>query len=267
MEAATSANVEMERSMENRLSVGRTMQTLLLSPDQPLLTTLSAVLHGLNVEAEAACSKERALELVRNGQYDVIVLDWHGGRSAYEILDAIDRSQACCDTVLVGVVAESVEMRQAFAAGVHFLIHKPASVVQIERCLRVAYGSSVGKRRKRHREAVSVAASVRTRKQASAEAVVVNLSETGVGLRLQAADESEGASVAAGEEIDLNFNLPDLEMPVQAKGRVIWTTPSHCGIRFTSMVEGGQLLLERWLSACVERSREKLRARPQEVCA
>ena len=253
--------------MENTLSVGRTMQTLLLSPDQPFLTTLCAVLHDLSVESEAACSQESALELVRKGQYDVIVLDWQGGGSAYDVLDAIDRSEAYCDTILVGVVAQPDEMRQAFAAGFHFLIHKPASAVQIERCLRVAYGSSVGKRRKRYREAVSVAASVRTRTQASAQSMLVNLSQTGAGMRLQAAYESEGASVAAGEEIDLNFNLPDLELPVKAKGRVIWTTPSHCGIRFTGMVEGGQLLLERWLSACVERSRKKLRARPQVVCA
>ena len=45
------------------------------------------------------------------------------------------KNQEC---VLVAIMRDLLDLRQAFAAGVHFLIHKPASAVQIERCLRAA---------------------------------------------------------------------------------------------------------------------------------
>ena len=56
-----------------------------------------------------------------------------------DFLCAVRRSKLDQDCVLVAIVRDLLDLRQAFAAGVHFLIHKPASVVQIERCLRAAY--------------------------------------------------------------------------------------------------------------------------------
>jgi hypothetical protein len=40
-----------------------------------------------------------------------------------------------------------LDLRQAFAAGVHFLLHQPASAVQIECGLRAAYCAMVVRRR------------------------------------------------------------------------------------------------------------------------
>jgi hypothetical protein len=63
------------------------------------------------------------------------------------------KNQEC---VLVAIMRDLLDLRQAFAAGVHFLIQKPASAVQIERCLPAAYCATVVRRRKQHREPVRI---------------------------------------------------------------------------------------------------------------
>jgi hypothetical protein len=81
---------------------------------------------------------------------------------------------------------------------VHLLIHKPASAVQIERCLRAAYSATVARRRKHHREPVALLASVSSRTEPFGEVAVVNLSEGGAKLRTSVQDFVAGSHWAPG---------------------------------------------------------------------
>lgn len=83
----------------------------------------------------------------------------------------------------MAIMRDLLDLRQAFAAGVHSLIHKPTSSVQMERCLRAAYCATVARRRKQHRELVRILATVSTPMQPFTEAIIVNLSEGGLGLQ------------------------------------------------------------------------------------
>ena len=167
----------------------------------------------------------------------------------------------------MAIVRDLLDLRQAFAAGVHFLIHKPPSAIQIERCLRAAYSATVARRRKQHREGVNLPASVSTRNRPYAEVTVVNLSEGGVGIKLQRGDGRVPASLTSGEELDLHFALPQSEATLCVSGKVAWTTAEHAGIHFTAMPDGDRLLLESWLTDCVERSLAELCERLQGACA
>ncbi len=149
-------------------------------------------------------------------------MDWREIDNLAEFLGAVGRSKLNQECVLVAIVRDLLDLRQAFAAGVHFLIHKPASVVQIERCLRAAYYATVVRRRKQHREPVNILTMVRTRTQPFAEATVLNLSEGGVGLRTSSDDQVAGVHLSAGEEVDLRFPLPDTGDMLHATGTVVW---------------------------------------------
>src|SRR5579864_2697337 len=118
----------------------------------------------------------------------------------------------------------------------------------------MAYAAALARRRKQHREPVNMVALVRTRSQACSAAMVVNLSDSGVGLRLQAEADSVVAYLSAGEEVDLRFTLPETEKTLETTGTVIWTSASHCGIRFTHLHDREQHFLHQWMTACVERS-------------
>jgi len=240
------------------------MHTLLLCADAQFLGTTRNVLRQLSVMPQIVATSEAALSLIQNQPFDLILVDWREIDNLADFLGAVRRSKLNCDCVLVAIVHDLLDLKQAFAAGVHFLIHKPASVLQIERCLRAAYCATVARRRKQHREPVNIVATVSTRTRPYAEATIVNLSEGGVGLLLQ---EGTCALPRTGEEVDLRFMLPDTEETLHPTGIVVWSTTSHCGIRFTSVPKVDRSILEHWLTDCVERCLSELCERLREACA
>jgi CheY-like chemotaxis protein len=205
--------------------------------------------------------------MIHAHEFDVIVVDWREIDNLAEFLSAVRHSKQNQDCVLVAIVRDLLDLRQAFAAGVHFLIHKPASAVQIERCLRAAYNITVARRRKHHREPVEILASVGLRTQAFGEAIVVNLSECGAKLRTSVQDFVAGVSLSAGDDVNLRFALPGTDEMLDIACTVIWATVDACGVRFRYIPETQRATLQQWLTECVERSISRMCERIRIACA
>ena len=243
------------------------MHTLLLCDDVQFLGITRKVLKELRVTPEIVSSSEAALALIQGHEFDAIVVDWREIDNLADFLGAVRRSKLNQECVLVAIVRDLLDLRQAFAAGVHFLIHKPASAMQIERCLRAAYCATVARRRKQHREPVEILASLSTRTQPLAEATVVNLSEGGAALIPARQDSVAGLSLSAGDEVNLRFALPESGDLLDVAGTVMWKTAKGCGVRFRYIPEDQRLALEQWLTVCVERSLAEMCERLRAVCA
>src|SRR5215470_10478554 len=153
-------------------------------------------------------------------EFETIVIDWREIDDLAEFLCAFRRSNRNRDSILVAIVRDLLDLRQAFAAGVHFLIHKPASALQIERCLRAAYCAIVARRRKHHREPVKIATSVSTRNLPLAQAVILNLGEGGAGLRMSTHPGLVGPRLSVGDQVTLNS--PCLELPILYTAPAWW---------------------------------------------
>ncbi len=104
------------------------MHTLLLCSDVPFLGTTRGVLSQFHVTPKVVGGCDEALTLIQEHEFDLIVVDWREILSLGEFLCAVRRSKLNQECVLVAIVRD---LRQAFAAGVHFLIHKPPSTIQI----------------------------------------------------------------------------------------------------------------------------------------
>jgi len=253
--------------MENIRKSRLEMHTLMLCSDVQFMGITRSVLNQLQVTPRIVGSSDEAIASIETNTFDVIVVDWRAIDSLAEFLCAVRGSKLNQDCVLVAIVRDLLDLRQAFSAGVHFLIHKPASAVQIERCLRAAYSAMVARRRKHHREPVVILASVSSRTRPIGEATVVNLSEGGVKLRTGAQDFVSGVSLSAGEEVELRFALPESGEMLDMAGTVVWTTVDACGVRFRYIPESQRAALQQWLTACVERSVSRICERIREVCA
>ena len=253
--------------MANIVRTGMPVHTLILCSDIAFVGTMRGVLRELNAVPKNVRTCDEAMDLVRSEAFDVVLVDWREIDNLGEFLGGLHRSEQNADCVLIAIVRDLLDLRQAFAAGVHFLIHKPASAVQIERCLRAAYCATVARRRKQHREPVQILASVVSRTQPFGEAMVTNLSEGGLGLKTSTQSFVAGVSVSAGEEVDLRFQLPDVDAMLQVTGIVVWTTATHCGIRFRYLPEDGRAALDQWLTQCVERSLAEVCERVRDACA
>jgi hypothetical protein len=93
---------------------------------------------------------------IQEHENDVVIVDWREIENLGDFLCALRNAKLNQGSVLVEIMRDLLDLRQAFAAGVHFPLHKPASAVQIERGLRAAYCAMVVRRPKQHREPVSI---------------------------------------------------------------------------------------------------------------
>ena len=257
----------LERIPESAPKSTLSMQTLLLCADIPFLGITRSVLQQLQVTPRIVNTSAAALAMVQAHEFDVIIVDWREIDNLADFLCAVRRSKHNQDCVLVAIVRDLLDLKQAFAAGVHFLIHKPASAVQIERCLRAAYSATVARRRKQHRERVKIVASVSTHAHPLFEATVVNLSEGGVGVEINPRVFISGVLPSNGEEISLRFALPGSGEMLDISGVVVWTTVWTFGVKFSYIPEMQRQALDRWLTECVERSLAELSERIRAACA
>jgi CheY-like chemotaxis protein len=252
-------------------SIKLPMRTLLLCNDVQFLGTTRGVLSRLQVAPRVVSNCQRALSELADREFEVIVVDWREIENLGEFLSEVRRSHRNHESVLVAIVRDLLDLRQAFAAGVHFLIHKPASTLQIERCMHAAYGATVVRRRKHHRETVKIPAIASTRDYPYGEATIVNLSEGGAGVLLNSAGPENDARTAfhvrVAEDIDLQFALPGIEGTIHSTGQVMWAGDDAVGIRFTSIPTSDRSLFQSWLTECVERWLTELQERLRAVCA
>lgn len=254
-------------SPENGLMTKLEMPTLLLCADVPFLGITRNVLHQLEVTPRIVNTSAAALAMIQVHEFDTIIVDWREIDNLADFLCAVRRSKLNQDCVLVAIVRDLLDLKQAFAAGVHFLIHKPASALQIERCLRAAYSATVVRRRRQHREPVKIVASISTHSHPLLEAVLVNLSEGGAGIVTNPNDFGTAAFPATGEEVEMRFALPDNGEILDVSGIVVWTTAGACGVKFSYIPEAQRSALEHWLTECVERSLAELCEKIRAACA
>jgi CheY-like chemotaxis protein len=252
-------------------SIKLPIRTLLLCNDVQFLGTTRGVLNRMRVTPKVVGNCQWALKELAEQEFEVIVVDWREIDNLGEFLREVRRSKNNHESVLVAIVRDLLDLRQAFAAGVHFLIHKPASTLQIERCMRAAYAATVVRRRKHHRETVRIPAIAGTRDYPYGEVTIVNLSEGGAGVLLRGGGLEDDARTAfyvrVAEDVDLRFALPDSEAMIHCSGQVIWSAANAAGIRFTSIPESDRFLFESWLTECVERSLTEMLERLRAVCA
>jgi len=252
---------------QNNAKTRLEMHTLLLCADMSFLGITRSVLRDLQVTPRVVNTSSAALAMIQAHEFETIIVDWREIDNLAEFLCAVRRSKLNQDCVLVAIVRDLLDLRQAFAAGVHFLIHKPASAVQFERCLRAAYNATVARRRKQHRETVAISASVCTRLRPLFEATLVNLSEGGGAVEINPRVFLAGTIPSVGDEIDLRFALPGTAEILDVKARVVWSTVWKFGVQFSYIPDAQRASLERWLTECVERWLAQLCEKIRAACA
>jgi CheY-like chemotaxis protein len=244
------------------------MRALLLCKDVQFLGVTRNVLSQLEAAAEIVDEAGHALRIATTAKHDVVIVDWRQIDDPAEFFLALRRAPASHDSVLVAITRDLLDARQAFTAGVHFLIHKPASAVQIERCLRTAFLASIARRRKVFRAPVTLAATLNVREWANLPATIVNLGEGGAGLRLASAEENPSIRPMAGDFVSLAFALPSMDASFEIMGRVVWSTAAgDLGIQFAWIADAEREKLEAWLTQQLVLSVAALRAELAVVCA
>lgn len=240
------------------------INALILCDDSHFLGTLERVFARLGVRSERAADYAAALTELEQRKIDTVVVDWQEITNLGEFLETVRQSKMNKECLLIGIASDLLDLRQAFSAGVQFLIHKPASVVQIARCLQAAHSSVIVKRRKLHREPVRIAATLHTRSLPLLGAMIVNLGSQGAGLKLNLTGCKNSARLSAGDEIDLSFTSPGSWRTISATGTAVWVNAQgDAGVRFEYIGAAEKVKLEQWLGERFDNAVAALRGRMQ----
>lgn len=224
------------------------IDALILCEDTHFLLSLERVLGKLGVRSERTPDYASALTTLEQRKIDTLVVDWREIADLGEFLQTVRKSKMNKECLLIGIASDLLDLRQAFSAGLQYLIHKPASVVQIARCLQAAHSAVIVKRRKQHREPVRIAATLHTRSAPLLGAMIVNLGAQGAGLKLNTTGCKNSALLSAGDDVDLSFVSPASWRTVSACGKAVWVnSQGDAGVRFEYIPAAEKTKLEQWL--------------------
>jgi CheY-like chemotaxis protein len=262
------------------------MNVLMYCQDNLFLPTMNRVLTRLGWQTNVTADYNSALALITEKRLDVVVIDWQEVVNLGEFLERIRNSRMNREAIQVVIARDLMDMRQAFSAGVQFLIHKPASVVQIAGCLEAMQGAVLKQRRRGHREPVRISAAVTMRNCDLLDAMIVNLSNDGLGLMLNPCACKVSAELSAGSEIEFAFRLPETRELIVGSGVIAWMNrddsasvqlgeakagipgrESNAGVQFQCISETDLQNVERWVAERFDRFVARLRESLKTGCA
>ncbi len=99
---------------------------ILVADDDPLMRTLMAITLGAVADVVEAADGGEALHLLREGQFDLLLLDWDmPGASGLEVLKTMRREGSNTPTIMVTGKNEREYVIQAVQAGAFDYLIKP----------------------------------------------------------------------------------------------------------------------------------------------
>ena len=146
--------------------------------------------------------------------------------------------------MLVIAVATSGDMNQAASAGgASFIVERPLLPKRIRDLVRAAYGRMLRDGQTYFRMAVELPVSIRRVSGTILQCTTLNLSQRGMAIT-----SSTPLGVPAGEQINIGFAIPNTDIFVSAKGKVIWDDKhGKTGITFECTCPSVEARFFNWL--------------------
>ncbi|HUK24371.1 MAG TPA: PilZ domain-containing protein [Terriglobales bacterium] len=214
---------------------------LVVSTDSAATAVLSPVLAGFGMAVECCGYAEAAGHLAEQ-KFDAVVLDFDQPQPAALTLQNAGKASSRTP-VAVALLTDKTQVRSVFGSGANFVLYKPISPEQAQASLRAATALIKRERRRALRVPVQVPVRLRVLKGPETEGILLDVSET--GLEVLAAQP-----LCPSAAIDLQFALPRVQAPIQARSEVVWANPNgQSGLRFVSLPDAARNTLQTWVRA------------------
>jgi hypothetical protein len=147
--------------------------------------------------------------------------------------------------VTFAISSNGGEATAAFRRESGFVFERPLSTESIRSTLKPAFELILRERRRYFRCPLSIPVSVRRRTMPDVRCCCVNISEGGMAV-------STSVPLSPGEDVQVQFTLPDHKEPFLAESRICWLKTGHLGVLFVSFSQGHKSELQGWLSQKLE---------------
>jgi CheY-like chemotaxis protein len=216
------------------------LNALLMCRDQESLQVLAAALDELEIEQEVCLSAPEAMELLLQGHYSALVLDFDLPAAA-QVARMARMAAPQRRPVVFAMIGALTGVAATFEAGANFVIYKPLALEQVTRSLRAGRGFMQPDRRRSLRQALETLVYLQFG-IAALPAIVLDLNEQ--GLALQAAE-----ALPAVPEVPFRFVLPGTNCTVEGAGEMIWADDEgRVGMLFSHLTPASRRSLKNWLN-------------------
>src|SRR5438874_10966628 len=215
------------------------LNALLMCRDQQSLRVLRSALDVLDIEQEACASAPDAMELMTQGYYSALVLDFDLPNAALAAKMA-RLAPAQRRPVVFAMIGALTEIAAAFQAGANFVVYKPLVLEQVLRSLRAGKAFMRADRRRSPRQKLETLVYLQFG-IAAMPAMVLDLNEQGISLQ-------SPEPLPPVQEVPLRFVLPGTSNMVEGTGEVIWTDEhGRAGVLFSRLTAASRKHLKQWL--------------------
>jgi CheY-like chemotaxis protein len=217
---------------------------LLVSADPFTIQHFSHALQELSISPDVCQEVPTAVGLLNRRKFDAVIVDLQLGEQSGLILDEARISPAN-QTAVTFVISSGDAEGTAFRKRSEFVFERPISEESIRSTLKPAYGLILRERRRYFRCPVSVPVTILRQGMPEVHCHSVNLSEGGMAV-------STFVPLVAGEDVQVQFTLPDQERALSAASKICWLKSGRLGVRFVSLSKECKSELQGWLSGKLE---------------
>jgi CheY-like chemotaxis protein len=218
---------------------------LLVSADPATIKQFSHALQQLSLSPDVCQEVPAAIRLLNLKKFDAVIVDLQMGEQSGVILDEVRLSPSNRTAVTFAIGGSDTGATAAFRKRSSFVFERPLSKESIRRTLKPAFGLILREQRRYFRCPLSIPVSIRTREMPEVRCRSVNISEGGMAV-------STLVPLSPGEEVQVEFTLPDHKIPFLAESRICWGKTGHLGVRFVSLSLERKSELQDWLARKLE---------------
>ena len=216
-----------------------TLSSMVVSRDLQEVSVLECILGGLHIGVDVESEPERARAKLAKSKIDALIIDFDLTGAA-GFLNGLQNGSIHNAVPLI-IVSGSSSRRNLESKGASFIFEKPISVEQAVHTLSAARNMILDERLRYHREALDVPVSLTYATKSRQRAHLMNLSQGGIGVRLQRPHETRGP-------VKVSFMLPSTKLAIKFVGEVAWKDKrGNAGIRFTEAEPRTKRQLRLWL--------------------
>jgi CheY-like chemotaxis protein len=203
---------------------------------------LQPALQKLSIDVEACGGARSGQEILNTEKFDAVLVDCDDVQGALGVLESLRKSASNKNSVIFAIVNGATSTQQAFKMGANFVLQKPISMVNANRCLGAAINFMIRERRRYFRHPVELPATITFSEGDKLKARVTNISEGGMAIFFRGHLPKGGVST-------VNFQLTGVATLLEPKVQIAWMDDSgRAGLRFIDMPRESHEQLNLWLA-------------------
>jgi CheY-like chemotaxis protein len=218
---------------------------LLVSADPITIEQFNHALQELSISPDVCQEAPASIRLLNCRKYDAVIVDLQLGEQSGRVLDEVRLSPSNRTAVTFAISGSDAEATAVFRKKAAFVFERPLSAESIRSTLKPAFGLILRERRRYFRYPVAIPVTILRQSMPEICCYSVNISEQGMAM-------STSVPFTAGDDVRIQFTLPDHKVPFLAESTICWWKTGHLGVRFVSLSRKHQHELQDWLSEKLE---------------